>query len=163
MDDADKEILRILEDDARAPVKDIATMAGLEEDEIRERVDTLEEEGVISGYRTVVDWERAGVDHVYAYIDLDVELRRETGYDEIAKRITRFDEVESLRLISGTTDLRLVVKGTSMKEVAFFVAEKISSLDQVRDTVTSFVLKSYKESGNVLEGEEESGRLPVTP
>lgn len=163
MDPVDEEILRVLEEDARTPLGDVAAMVDLEEEEVEGRLESLEEEGVIRGYRTVIDWERAGAEHVYAYIDLDVELQRETGYDEIAERITRFDEVESLRLVSGTTDLRLVVKGSSMKEVAFFVAEKISSLEQVRDTVTSFVLKSYKESGVVLRGEEESGRLPVTP
>ncbi len=163
MEPVDEEILHILEEDARTPVEDIAAMVGLDEGETESRLEELGEAGVIRGYRTVIDWERAGVEHVYAYIDLDVELQRETGYDEIAERITRFEEVESLRLVSGATDLRLVVRGDSMKDVAFFVAEKISTLDQVRDTVTSFVLKSYKESGTVLEGEEESGRLPVTP
>lgn len=163
MDSADEEILRILEDDARTPLDEVATMVGIEEGEAEERIERLAEDGVIRGYRTVIDWERAGAEHVYAYIDLNVELQRETGYDEIAERITRFEEVESLRLISGTADLRLVVKGSTMKEVAFFVAEKISTLEQVRDTMTSFVLKSYKEGGVVFEGEEESGRLPVTP
>lgn len=163
MKPVDEEILQVLEDDARARVEDIAAMVGEDEEEVSSRLESLEEGGVIRGYRTVIDWERAGVEQVYAYIDLDVELQRETGYDEIAERITRFEEVESLRLVSGTTDLRLVVRGDSMKDVAFFVAEKISTLDQVRDTVTSFVLKSYKESGAVLEGEEENGRLPVTP
>jgi len=163
MEPVDEEILEVLEEDARTPVEDMAAMLDLNVDEVEGRVEALQEAGIIRGYRTVIDWERAGADHVYAYIDLNVELEREAGYDDIAKRITRFEEVESLRLISGTTDLRLVVKGSSMKEVAFFVAEKISSMEQVRDTVTSFVLKSYKESGTVLQGEEESGRLPVTP
>lgn len=163
MDPVDEELLRVLEGDARAPVEDIAAMIDIDEVEVENRIDSLEEGGVIRGYNTVVDWERAGADQVYAYIDLDIELQRETGYDEVAERIAKFEEVESLRLVSGTTDLRLVVKGGTMKEVAFFVAEKISTLDQVRDTVTSFVLKSYKEGGTVLRGEEEGGRLPVTP
>ena len=111
----------------------------------------------------MIDWEKAGEEYVYAIIELKVALRSRTGYDAIAERIAKFPEVRSVRLISGDHDLSLTVRGRSMKDVAFFVAEKIATLEQVQGTVTHFVLRTYKEDGDVLFEKERSERLAVSP
>jgi len=113
--------------------------------------------------RLVIDWEKAGEEYVYAIIELKVALRSRTGYDAIAERIAKFSEVVSVRLISGDHDLSLTVRGKSMKDVAFFVAEKIATLEQVQGTVTHFVLRTYKQDGDILFEKERSERLPVSP
>lgn len=157
------EILRILEDDAKTNVDEIAAMLGLDEDTVSEKIKEMEEKGIIRRYKTVIDWEKAGVGSIQALIDIKVDLNRESGYDCIAERIAGFPEVQSVRLISGDYDLSIVVKGKTMKEVAYFVAEKIATLEQVRDTVTHFLLKIYKENGDIFYEKEVDRRLLVTP
>ncbi|ADB57568.1 Lrp/AsnC family transcriptional regulator [Archaeoglobus profundus] len=157
------EILRILEDNARLTPKEIAEMVGLSEDEVARIIKKFEEEGVILKYKTLIDWEKIGEDVVYAIIDVRVTLTREKSYDDIAKRIAKFPEVHAVRLISGDYDFQVVVKGKSLKDVAFFVAEKISTLPEVRDTFTHFVLRSYKEEGVLLFKDEEDRRLAFVP
>ncbi len=158
-----KEILEILESDSRIGLKEIATMVGITEKEAASKIKELEKKGIIRKYKTVIDWEKAGEEYVYAIIELKVALRERTGYDAIAERIAKFSEVRSVRLISGDHDLSLTVRGKSMKEVAFFVAEKIATLQQVQGTVTHFVLRTYKEDGDVLFEKERSERLAVSP
>jgi DNA-binding Lrp family transcriptional regulator len=157
------EILKLLEKNGKLGASEIAEMLGEEEQEIASKITKLEEEKIIRRYKAVVDWDKAGVEQVYALIDIKATLDRSTGYDSIAERISRFPEVASVRLVSGNYDLSLVVRGSSMKEVAYFVAEKIATLDQVRDTVTHFSLRMYKEDGEILYEEEKNKRLAVTP
>ncbi|MHC1635448.1 MAG: Lrp/AsnC family transcriptional regulator [Candidatus Methanospirareceae archaeon] len=157
-----EEILRILEANGRASEEEIATMVGMKVEEVRETIGELERKGVIRKYKAVINYEKAGVESVQALIDLKISPERDTGYDSIAKRIAKFPEVKSVYLVSGEYDLLVLVCGRTMKEVAYFVAEKIAPLEQVRDTVTHFVLKTYKEDGEIWEGEEEEKRLPVT-
>jgi len=158
-----KEILEILESNPRTTPKEIATMTGITEAAAASKIKEMEKKGIIRKYKTVIDWEKAGEEFVYAIIEIKVVLRSRTGYDAIAERIAKFPEVRSVRLISGDHDLSLTVRGKSMKEVAFFVAEKIATLEQVQGTVTHFVLRTYKEDGDVLFEKERSERLAVSP
>ncbi len=157
------EVLRVLEDNARLTPKEIAEMVGLNEEEVERIIKDFEEKGVILKYKTLIDWEKVGEEIVYAIIDVRVTLTREKSYDDIAKRIAKFPEVHAVRLISGDYDFQVVVKGKSLKDVAFFVAEKISTMPEVRDTFTHFVLRSYKEEGVLLFKDEEDRRLAFVP
>ncbi len=157
------EILEIIENNPRIAYKEIATMTGLPEARVASQIKEMEKKGIIRKYKTVIDWERAGEEFVYAIIEIKVALRDRKGYDAIAERIAKFPEVRSVRLISGDHDLSLTVRGKSMKEVAFFVAEKIAPLEQVQGTVTHFVLRTYKEDGEILFEKERSERLAVSP
>ncbi|MHC1566950.1 MAG: Lrp/AsnC family transcriptional regulator [Candidatus Syntropharchaeia archaeon] len=156
------EVLKILENDARISVEEIAEMTGKSKSEIEKIISELEESGVILGFKTMINWEKIGVEKVYALIDLKITLDRDRGYDTIAERIAKFPEVRSVRLVSGQYDISVLVEGNTMKDVAYFVAEKIATLDQVRDTVTHFILKSYKEDGKILYEEEKNKRLVIT-
>ncbi|VVB96008.1 putative HTH-type transcriptional regulator [uncultured archaeon] len=158
-----KEILEILEGNPRIALKEIAAMTGSTEAAVASKIKEMEKKGIIRKYKTVIDWEKAGEEYVYAIIELKVALRSRTGYDAIAERIAKFPEVRSVRLISGDHDLSLTVRGKSMKDVAFFVAEKIATLEQVQGTVTHFVLRTYKEDGDVLFEKERTERLAVSP
>ncbi len=158
-----KEILEILESNPKITPREIAAMTGKKESEVASKIKEMEKKGIIRKYKTVIDWEKAGEEYVYAIIELKVALRSRTGYDAIAERIAKFPEVRSVRLISGDHDLSLTVRGKSMKDVAFFVAEKIATLEQVQGTVTHFVLRAYKEDGDVLFEKERSERLAVSP
>ncbi len=157
------EVLKILEDNARLTPKEIADMTGYDEKEVEEIIKAKEEDGTILKYKTLIDWENVGEEFVYAIIDVRVTLTREKGYDDIAKRIAKYPEVHAVRLISGDYDFQVVVKGKSLKDVAFFVAEKISTIPEVRDTFTHFVLRSYKEEGVLLFKDEEDRRLAFAP
>jgi DNA-binding Lrp family transcriptional regulator len=138
-------------------------MTGFPEEEVEEIIRKEEENGVILKYKTLINWEKAGEELVFAVIDVNVTLSREKGYDDIAKRIAKFPEVHAIRLVSGEYDFQVVVKGKNLKEVAFFVAEKISTIPEVRDTVTHFILRTYKEEGVLLFSDEEDRRLAIVP
>jgi DNA-binding Lrp family transcriptional regulator len=163
MDAGTRHILECLEEDARLGHEKIATLTGLSVGEIDKRVKEMEDSGIIRRYKTIVDWDLAGDDYVYAVIELQVSLERNLGYQAIVERLYKFPEVRSVRLLSGQYDLSLTVSGKSMKEVAFFVAEKISTLEQVQHTTTHFVLKTYKEDGIILYEQEHTARLVVSP
>lgn len=156
------EVLRLLEEDARLTPKELARATGRPVKEVAALVRRLESSGAIRGYRAVVDWERAGVEEVYAVVAVRVSLDRRGGYDAIARRIAQFPEVRSVRLVSGDYDLLVMVRGPSMKEVAAFVADKIATLEQVRGTVTHFTLKRFKEHGELFFDAERGKRLPVS-
>ena len=157
------EILEIIEQDPKKDPAEIALLTGYSETEVRSRIKELEDSGIIRKYKAVIDWDKVGEEYIYAVIELKINLGDRTGYDAIAKRIAGFNEVRSIRLISGDHDLSLTVRGKSMKEVAFFVAEKIATLDQVQSTVTHFVLKTYKEDGVTLFEKDKSKRLAISP
>lgn len=163
MDDQTRHILEILEDDARNTPVEIANLTGMTVDEVTKTIVQLEKKGIIRKYKTIVDWELAGNEYVHAIIELNVTLERNLGYKAISERIYKFPEVRSVRLLSGGHDISLTVRGNSMKEVAFFVAEKIATLDQVHGTTTHFVLKTYKEDGVILHEPEHIKRLQITP
>jgi len=162
MRDFAKEILEVLEENARATPGEIATLLGSSEEEVSAEIKSLEESGVIRKYMTMINWEKIDDGYVYAIVELKVSLHRDKGYDAIAERIARFSEVQSVRLISGDHDISFTVRGRSMKDVAFFVTEKIATLEGVESTCTHFVLKSYKEHGVILYDRAQPKRLVVT-
>ncbi|MDD3872993.1 MAG: Lrp/AsnC family transcriptional regulator, partial [Methanosarcina sp.] len=132
MDKKVRHILEILENDARTTPEDIASFIDMSAEEVSQEIAKLEDTGVIRHYKTIVDWDLVGENYVYAVIELKVTLERNQGYQAIAERIYKFPEVRSVRLLSGNYDISLTVRGKSMKDVAFFVAEKIATLDQVQ-------------------------------
>jgi DNA-binding Lrp family transcriptional regulator len=166
MDDAAlrAELLELLRDDARRSTGDMARLTGVEEDRVEAAIAALEETGVIRGYQAVVDWERAdgGDERVRALVELNVTLDRETGYDDIARRLVKFDEVRSLRLVSGDYDFALDVEGDSMGELSRFISEQVAPVPEVTQTVTHYVMDTYKDGGIEFEGREDD-RLSVTP
>jgi DNA-binding Lrp family transcriptional regulator len=159
----EKQILSILERDARTTPAKIAVMLGKTEKQVARAIASMEKRGVIRRYKTVIDWERAGREQVFAFIDVRVTPSRGVGYDEIAKRVYEYPEVHSVYLVSGDYDLRVVVAGKTMQEVAFFVAERLAPLEGVLSTKTSFLLRKYKDDGDIFEDRTEDYRLPVAP
>lgn len=156
-------VLSILRDDARASTADIARQTGLDEETVAETIEQLQADGVVRGYRAVVDPDRAETERVRAVVELDVRLDRETGYGDVAERIAAFPEVEALRLVSGDYDLLLEVEGESMSEVSSFVSEKVAPLSAVTNTVSHYVMDTHVEAGIVFDDDEDDDRLSVTP
>jgi DNA-binding Lrp family transcriptional regulator len=163
MDEKDLELLRILEENSRLSAEEIATMTTLCTSEVEKRVCALEAAQVIRGYSTVVNWEKAGNGEVSAIIELKVSPERDYGYDRIAERLSRFRQVKTLRLMTGTYDLQMLVTGKTMQEVSRFVSEHVAPMDRIRETATHIIMKSYKENGNVLFEQTEPERLPYSP
>ena len=149
-----EELLHILEKNARLSVEDIAAMMAKTPVEVAAMMDEAAEKGYIRGYEALIDWERAGVNLVEASIELHVSPRKSRGFDEIASVIASFDEVDSVLLMSGGYDLQVTIKGHSFQEIALFVAKRLSPLDDVLSTATSFVLRTYKRGGRLSQNEE---------
>ncbi|WP_440949523.1 Lrp/AsnC family transcriptional regulator [Methanosphaerula subterraneus] len=162
MDQTDRDLLHLLEEDSRIAVEELATMLETTAEEVTARMKALEEVGVIRKYSAVIDWERTGNGEVSAIIELKVSPERDFGYDRLAERISRFKQVRSMRLITGTYDLQLQVTGRNMQEVARFVSERIATMDQIRETATHIIMKSYKENGTVLFTRETDDRIPFS-
>jgi DNA-binding Lrp family transcriptional regulator len=158
-----EEILEMLSEDARLTTAQIAERTGAPESEVRAAVAKLEKDKVIRRYKTVVDWEKAGVDHVFGFIEVRCTPQRGVGFDAVAERIMEFPEVHSLYLMSGAFDFLVVVQGSTMRDVAYFVAEKLAPLEHIAGTATHFVLKRYKVDGDIMVDRAEVKRLPVTP
>jgi DNA-binding Lrp family transcriptional regulator len=156
-------ILELLEENDRITTQEIALRLNLSVEDVQKIIVRLEEEKVILKYGAMVNWEKAGSDQVLALIEVRVLPQRDVGFDTVAERIYRFPEVKSVFLMSGGYDLVVTVQGQSMKEVAFFVAQKLATLDHVQSTATHFVLKKYKQEGVIFEEEETVERLVVSP
>ena len=146
-------ILKILEDNARLPLEDIAAMADQTPQEVAAAIDEYAKAGVIKGYKTLIDWDKTDETRVRAIIELKVSPKKDRGFDEIASTIALFPEVDSVMLMSGGYDLSLVMSGKSFQDIALFVAKRLSPLDDVLSTATHFVLRTYKKDG-VLYGLE---------
>ena len=162
MDDKDLELLHILEDNDRLSAQEIASMTNLALAEVEARIHALEAAKVIRKYSTVINWEKAGNGEVLAIIELKVSPERDFGYDRIAERLSRFRQVRTLRLMTGTYDLQLLVSGKNMQDVSRFVSEHVAPMDRIRETATHIIMKSYKENGNTLFEQPESERLPFS-
>ncbi len=158
-----QELLELLEKDHTLTVEQLATMLDKPQSEVAALVDRLEAEKIIVKYQTIVNWEKAGVERVTAVIDVKITPQREVGFDSIAERIYRFPEVRSLYLMSGAYDLLVMVEGKTLKEVSQFVSNRLSTIEGVLSTTTHFMLKMYKESGVIVEDEEEDRRLVISP
>ncbi len=157
-----KEILKILEDDARSTTRQIATMTGTPSAEVNKLIKQAEKDRIILKYKTVINWDKVEDEQVWALIEVKVTPEKDVGFDSIAERIYRFPQARTVYLISGTYDLLVLVLGKTEHEVADFVSRKLAPIEGVQGTVTHFVLKRYKEDGETLEGEEEIKRQPVT-
>jgi DNA-binding Lrp family transcriptional regulator len=158
-----KAILEILEQDARTAPEQIAAMIDADVEAVKQAIQQMEASGIIRRYKTVIDWDHMGEERVFAFIDVKVSPAREVGFDDVAERIYRFPQVHAVYLVSGDHDLRVIVSGRTMKEVAAFVAERLAPLDRVQATYTQFVLKRYKEDGEVYAETEPDRRLVVAP
>lgn len=158
------DILEILEKNgSKITVEQIAHMTGKTEEEVNAAINLLEKNGVIFGYKTMINWEKTDRETVSAIIELRVTPQRGEGFDKIAKRIYKYPQVKSVYLMSsGVYDLAVMIEGASMKEVAMFVAEKLAPMDTVVSTSTHFVLKKYKEHGFLCEDDEKDGRQVIT-
>ncbi|MFK2826545.1 Lrp/AsnC family transcriptional regulator [Bacillus sp. B190/17] len=160
----EREILEILEKDARLTASDIGKMIGESEQLVQAMIKRLEEERILVHYTTLIDWSKVEDDErVTAMIDVKVTPKRGVGFHETAERIYRFKEVSSVYLMSGAYDLSVTVEGKSMNEVARFVSEKLSTLDEVVSTTTHFQLKKYKHDGKIFEEKQIDNRIVVSP
>ncbi len=151
-------LLKLLNTNARLTDAQMAVMLDATEEEIRAAVAALESSGVVRGYKPLIDWEKTGEEVVTAIIELNIAPSKDEGFDGIARTIMAFEEVEGLSLMSGGHDLMVTVNGRSFKDVAMFVAKRLSPLDGVLGTATHFVLKKYKERGVLFEDEERDER-----
>lgn len=156
-------ILDLLAEDARMSLADIAKRIGATPEEVKTAILALEDEGVIRGYKVILNESDLGISKVRALIEVKVTPQREGGFDQVAQRIARYPEVTDLYLISGGFDLLLMVEGDSLQDVASFVSAKLSTIDGVISTSTGFMLKKYKESGRIMQNDEEYERLKVCP
>jgi DNA-binding Lrp family transcriptional regulator len=158
------EILEILEKNSSLPKHDIAKMMDASIEEIEVIIQRLEEQKIIVQYTSVIDWSKVeGHEGVTAMIDVKVTPKRGVGFDEVAQRIYRFKEVQSVYLMSGAYDLSVIIVGRSMNEVARFVSEKLSTLESVISTTTHFMLKKYKHDGTIFDQNDEDKRIVVSP
>lgn len=156
-------LLKLLEEHALRTAADLAKMLNVPAEEVARRIQKYEDDKVILGYKAVINDDKIDTDLVKAVIEVKVQPEREGGFDRIARRIAKFDEVTSLFLMSGGYDLLIFVEGHSLRAVAQFVAEKLATLEGVTSTGTHFMLKTYKEQGVLMEGNEEFERLKISP
>ncbi len=163
MDDLTRQILELLEDNARLTAKEISVMLNVDAAEVQSVIKSLEDKKVILKYLTLVNYEKLGEEKVSALIEVRITPQRDVGFDGVAERIYRFPEVRSMRLMSGTYDLAVFVEGRSMKEISHFVSTRLSTIEGVISTTTHFVLKAYKQDGVIMEDGEEDRRLMISP
>jgi len=158
-----QKILSLLKENARISLADICKRTGLTESEAAAEIKALEKSGVIRGYTAILSENTDDREQVKALIEVKVTPRREGGFDQVARRIAKYPEVTDVMLVSGSFDLLLTVQGSSLNEVANFVAAKLATIDGVLSTSTGFMLKKYKESGRIMEDTDEYERLKVCP
>lgn len=156
------EILNILENDSRITPEQIAVMLGRDVGGVLSAIKELEENKVILGYKTLINWEKTGTEKVTAFIELRVTPQRGEGFDKIAERIYQYGHVKTVWLMSGSFDIGLIIEGKSMKEVALFVAEKLAPMDSVISTSTHFVLKVYKDFGVIFDRPDGDERRVIS-
>lgn len=156
-------LLKLLEKNALQSPESLAQQLNLKPAEVKKKVEQYEKEQIILGYRAIINEDKLNLDHVKAVIEVKITPEREGGFNRIANRLAKFDEVRSCFLMSGSYDLLVFVEGRNLRQVAAFVSEKLATLDGVLSTATHFMLKTYKDQGVLMEGDEEYDRLKVTP
>ncbi len=149
-----KELLKLLESDARLTATQLAVMLNSTKEEVEREISKLEASGTILGYKTIIDWEKTDVESVTAMIDVKLTPQRDRGFDRVAEKIYNYPEVKAVYLMSGGYDLSVLIEGRTMKEVAFFVSQKLAPIDAVISTATHFVLHKYKDTGVVYDAPE---------
>ena len=157
------QVLDLLREDCRLPLEKLAVMLSVSTEEVAETIDSLERRRVLLHYAPTINWDLPARERVEAMIQVSVTPQRDMGFDAVARRIYRFEEVKSVYLMSGGYDLLVLVEAKSLKELALFVSSKLSTLEMVTGTQTSFVLKRYKEEGVIFDGSQSDNRLVVSP
>ena len=158
-----EELLSVIEKNSRINIKELAVLLGKEEIDVANELAALENEGVICGYHTLIDWEKTSIEKVTALIEVKVTPQRGQGFDNIAERIYNYPEVKAVYLISGGYDLLITLEEKTLREISNFVSDKLSTLDSVLSTATHFILKKYKDHGTILDKKPEDGREVITP
>ena len=162
MDEKDRILLELLEEDCRTPHSILADMLDLDEEEIKDRILRMEKEGKIRKYSALIDWEKAGDGHVAAILELKVTPEMDFGYDKIAERIAHHPQVRSLRLISGAYDFSMLIYGKDIHEGTRFVSEQIAPMEHIKETATILIMKTYKENGFAVFDKKIHERLPYS-
>ena len=157
------DLIKLLNQNARFSNEELAAMLGTTPKDIADQIEQLEKNGVIKGYSVILDESLADKDMVMAIIELKVTPQRDCGFDEIAKTIMMYDEVDSISLMSGSYDLSVTVKGKNLQDIALFVAQRLSTIEGVLSTTTHFILKTYKEKGIFIEDEDKDESGFVAP
>ena len=155
--------MAIIEKNSRMDLKELAVILGVEEIDVVNELAALEAEGIICGYHTLINWEKTSIDKVTALIEVRVTPQRGQGFDNIAERIYKYPEVQSVYLISGAYDLLVILEGKTLREVSGFVSDKLSTLDTVLSTATHFILRKYKDHGTILSEKKVDEREMITP
>ena len=158
-----EQLLSLIEKNSRIGLKDLAVMLGKNEEEVLRELETLEKERIICGYHTLINWEKTDIEKVTALIEVKVTPQRGQGFDRIASRIYNYPEVRDVYLISGGFDLLVTLEEKSLKDIARFVSEKLSTLESVLSTGTHFILKKYKDHGTIVDEKIEDEREVITP
>lgn len=158
-----KKILALLERNSRMSADEIAVLLGSTGEMVADEIHKMEQENIICGYNTLIDWDKAGSDVVTALIEVRVTPQRGLGFDNIAERIYNYPEVQSVYLISGAYDLLVILEGKTLREVSEFVSSKLSTLDTVLSTATHFILKKYKDDGIIFRRKKKDDRISITP
>lgn len=158
-----EELLSIIEKNSRIGLNELAVLLGTNESEVLKELEALEKENIICGYHTLIDWEKTSIEKVTALIEVRVTPQRGQGFDKIAQRIYNYPEVKSVYLISGGFDLLVILEEKSLREIANFVSDKLSTLESVLSTGTHFILKKYKDFGTILDKKYEDEREIISP
>lgn len=157
-----EKILTFIEKNSRVDLKELAIVLGVDEATVANEMAAMEQEHIICGYHTLIDWEKTSIEKVNALIEVRVTPQRGRGFDSVAERIYNYPEVNAVYLISGGYDLLVTLEGKTLREVAQFVSDKLSTLDSVLSTKTNFILKKYKDHGTIIAEPEEDERMLVT-
>ena len=161
MNELKEKILRAIAKDSKMAAEELAIRLGCTKEELITAIAEMEADKVICGYPTLIDWDKVSDEKVTALIELKVTPQRGQGFDKIAERIYKFDEVESVYLMSGGFDLTVIIRGKSMKEVSRFVFEKLAPMESIQSTATHFVLKKYKDQGLIMQFESDDERIQM--
>ncbi|MCR5452183.1 MAG: Lrp/AsnC family transcriptional regulator [Lachnospiraceae bacterium] len=157
-----EKILNYIQKNSRIDISELAVILGEDEAGVMNALEEMEQEHIICGYHTLIDWEKAGIEKVLAMIEVRVTPQRGMGFDKVASHIYNYPEVESVYLISGGFDLMVTIEGKSLREVSGFVTDKLSTMDSVLSTKTNFILKKYKEHGSIMAEKSKDERMKVS-
>lgn len=158
-----EKILTFIEKNSRIDLKELAIVLGVDEAAVMNELEKMEEEHIICGYHTLIDWDKVGIEKVTALIEVRVTPQRGMGFDKVAERIYNYPEVNSVYLISGGFDFMVTIEGKTLREVSQFVSDKLSPLDSILSTKTNFILKKYKDHGTVIAEQPKDERIQMIP
>ena len=156
------ELLRLIQNNSRIELQDLAVMLGVEQAVVANEIQALEKEGIICGYYTLINWDNTDEEKIDALIEVNVNVPRDQGFDSIAERIYKFDEVRSCYLVSGRYDFMIILEGKTMRQIANFVASKLSTIEAVTGTATHFIMKRYKDYGTILGKKKKDEREMIS-